>query len=137
MPPRQFSVQEANATLPFVERVVRDIVTDYAGWKDALEQYELAAAGATVASGEPEEAERLRLRVDELAARIEGFVEELATVGCTLKGFEEGLVDFPARLDNRDVVLCWRLGEPDVAHWHEINDGYAGRQSLVPELLEH
>lgn len=137
MPSRHFSAQEANATLPFVERVVRDIVTDYASWKDTLEQYELAVAGATVASGEPEEAERLRLLVDELAARIEGFVEELAAVGCTLKGFEEGLVDFPARLDNRDVVLCWRLGEPEVAHWHETNDGYAGRQSLVPELLEH
>lgn len=133
---RHFSVPDANATLPFVERVVRDVVGDYGRWKDALEQYELAAAGATVSSGEPEEAGRLRLRVDDLAARIEGFVEELNQVGCVLKGFEEGLVDFPARMDDREVYLCWRLGEPGVAHWHEANDGFTGRQVLVPALLE-
>ena len=136
MPPRHFTVPTANATLPFVERVVRDIVADYGRWKDALERYELAAAGATMATGEPADAERLRLEVDDLAARIEGFVAELNHVGCVLKGFEEGLVDFPATLDGREVCLCWRLGEAEVAHWHEVNDGFAGRQSLASATLE-
>lgn len=115
MPRRHFTVQEANATLPFVERVVRDIVSDYAEWKDALERYELAIAGATVQTGEPAEAERLRLHVDDLAERIEGFIAELEQVGCALREFETGVVSFPARLDDQDVALSWRLGEPEVA----------------------
>ena len=43
----------------------------------------------------------------------------------------EGLVDFPSRLDGRTVFLCWRLGEPEVLHWHELDAGFAGRQPLV------
>lgn len=112
---RYFTVPEANATLPFVERVVRDIVGDYGRWKDALERYELAVAGATAAGGEPPEATALRNEVDSLAARIEGFIAELEQVGCTLKGFEDGLVDFRARRDERDVVLRWRLGQTSVS----------------------
>lgn len=134
--PRYFSITEANATLPFVERVVRDIVQDYARWKDALERYELAVAGATADGGEPDDARELRHRVDDLAGRIETFIEELEQVGCVLKGFEEGLVDFRSRMDEREVFLCWKLGEPEVAHWHELHDGAAGRRALVPALKE-
>lgn len=115
MPRRHFTEQEANATLPFVERVVRDIVADYSAWKDALERYELAIAGATVQTGEPIEAARLRLHVDDLAERIEGFIAELEQVGCALKEFEDGVVNFPARVDDREVALSWRLGESSVA----------------------
>jgi hypothetical protein len=56
-------------------------------------------------------------------------------VGCIFKGFEGGLVDFHSQLQGRDVYLCWRLGEPDVGHWHEIESGFAGRQPLPPGLL--
>ena len=131
-----FTVPEANATLPFVERVVRDIVSDYGRWKDALERYELAAAGATAARGESPEAEALRREIDVLAERIEGFIAELEQVGCTLKGFEDGLVDFRSRRDDRDVFLCWKLGEPTVGHWHEVAEGFAGRQALEPAYSE-
>ncbi|MEX0979285.1 MAG: DUF2203 family protein, partial [Pirellulales bacterium] len=47
----------------------------------------------------------------------------------------EGLVDFPCRMDGRIVFLCWKLGEPEVTHWHELDSGYAGRQSLVAGSL--
>ena len=47
------------------------------------------------------------------------------------KGAVEGLVDFPAEMDGRIVYLCWKLGEPEVLHWHDLESGFAGRQSLV------
>ena len=107
---RDFTPEEATATLPYVERIVRDIVAAYGEWKDALERYELAVAGVTVATGESPEAEEMRCQVDALAARIEGLVQELTPVGCTVKGFDDGLVHFPSR----EGPLRWRLGEASV-----------------------
>ena len=41
-----------------------------------------------------------------------------------------GLIDFPAELDGEIVYLCWQFGEPEVAFWHRIEDGFAGRRPL-------
>jgi hypothetical protein len=132
---KYFSVAEANATLPYVRRIVEDIVTEYEAWKDAIYRYEVIAAGNTAESGESDEQIQLRGEVDEIAQRINAYINELASVGCVFKGFEGGLVDFHSQLHGRDVYLCWRLGEPDVSHWHEIESGFAGRQPLPPEFL--
>ena len=48
-----------------------------------------------------------------------------------LKDYFTGLIDFPCWMDDREVYLCWRLGEPEVAHWHELDAGFAGRQKLA------
>lgn len=132
---KHFSVAEANATLPYVRRIVEDIVEEYEQWKDAIYRYEVIAAGSTADSGESDEQIQLRTEVDEIAQRINGYINELTSVGCIFKGFEGGLVDFHSQLHGRDVYLCWRLGEPDVGHWHEIESGFAGRQPLPPDLL--
>jgi hypothetical protein len=132
---KYFSVAEANATLPYVRRIVEDIVAEYERWKDAIYRYEMIAAGSTAESGESDEQVRLRAEVDEIAQRINAYINELTSVGCIFKGFEGGLVDFHSQLHGRDIYLCWRLGEPDVGHWHEVESGFAGRQPLPPELL--
>jgi hypothetical protein len=63
--------------------------------------------------------------------RLQGYVEELRDLGVEPKGAIEGLVDFPAQIDGRLVYLCWKLGEPEVLYWHEIDAGFAGRQPLT------
>jgi hypothetical protein len=47
-----------------------------------------------------------------------------------IKDINTGLLDFPAIRDGREVYLCWKNGEGDIAYWHEIEDGFAGRQSI-------
>ncbi len=89
----------------------------------------------TTGDGETNEQQETRARVEGLAARIDGYTEELARVGCVFKGFDDGLVDFYAKRDGRDVFLCWKLGERAVEHWHELDAGFAGRQPLVPERI--
>jgi hypothetical protein len=75
------------------------------------------------------------LRRDEEIARlvgqIKGWVEEIQGHGCVCKGIEQGLVDFPCVLGAEVVFLCWQYGEPDVNHWHRIEDGFAGRRTLL------
>ncbi len=133
---KYFTVDEANATLPYVRRIVQDIVAEYTTWRDAIHRYEVLAAGSTSDEGETDEQVSLRAEVDAIAQRINRYIDELAAVGCIFKGFEGGLVDFHSRMDDRDVFLCWRLGEASVAHWHELDSGFAGRQPLRPELVK-
>jgi hypothetical protein len=131
---KYFTREEANRTLPLVRRIVQDIVTDYGSWKEALAGYEVAAAGQRPEKGESREAAESRRRVDEVAQRINGYIAELERIGCVLKGFDDGLVDFRSSLNGRDVWLCWKLGESEVAHWHELDQGYQGRRPLAPKL---
>ena len=63
---------------------------------------------------------------------IDRFEQELADLGIALKDRRLGLVDFPSELGGRQVWLCWRLGEPEVQFWHDLDAGFAGRQPLTP-----
>ena len=132
---KTFTVEQANRALPLVRKIVADIVAEHPRWKDLVSRYELAAAGARPEWGESEEQLALRREIDAVAQRINGFVDELAGVGCLLKGFEDGLVDFYGLQDGRLVFLCWRLGEEGVTHWHELDAGFTGRQPITSEFV--
>jgi hypothetical protein len=129
---RVFTLEEANRTLPYVRRVVADLVRDYRDWHDTLAAYELASARRrAMADGAPDdggEAVRLERRAAVLAKAIEGYLAEITAVGAEVKGFGEGLIDFPGEVDGRSVRWCWMLGEPAVEHWHDPESGFAGRQ---------
>jgi hypothetical protein len=65
-----------------------------------------------------------------------GLIDEVQEIGCELKDVRLGLVDFYALLDDRLVYLCWRLGEQGITHWHELNEGYGGRQPIDQSLFQ-
>jgi len=129
-----FTLAEANRTLPLVKRIVEDIMAVYPLWKDLVAQYELVAAKARPEWGESQEQLSLKAQVDAMAGKINEFLGELEQVGCEFKGFDEGLVDFHGRLAEREILWCWKFGEERIAHWHELDAGFAGRQPL-PEVL--
>jgi hypothetical protein len=62
--------------------------------------------------------------------KLRTFIEELRSLGVELKS-EDGLCDFRSKMDGREVYLCWRLGEPEVMYWHDLDAGFAGRQPLA------
>ena len=55
---------------------------------------------------------------------------EMDEIGVQVKDLEKGLLDFPAVMDGRDVLLCWKLGEKEIGYWHTPEDGFAGRRPL-------
>ncbi len=124
---RIFSVEEANALLPTVRRVVADIARVHNNLLEHREAAERAAAGAELGGGYMENGDlyvAILLKINECAARLEAW-------GVQLKDYGRGLVDFPAMRDGRVVLLCWELGEGDqIEWWHEVEAGYAGRQRL-------
>ncbi|MEP6858731.1 MAG: DUF2203 domain-containing protein [Gemmatimonadales bacterium] len=131
---RIFTIEEANRTLPLVGRIVDDLVRDHRLWEDKVREFELATVGSS-----PEHpdaiAELLQTEAQRLAREIEGYIAELNALGVIVKGMDTGLVDFRGQIDGRDVYYCWKLGEPSVMYWHEIDAGFVGRQRLHPLAL--
>jgi hypothetical protein len=131
--PRQFSLREANRTLPLVRRILTDIVESYPALQERLEAiYEEGSRPHTRESRA--RIRHLRHEIDAQTERINGFIRELSQIGCEFKGFEPGLVDFPARYQERPILLCWKLGEPAIEFWHDTESGYAGRQPISAEM---
>lgn len=138
-PKQFFTVEQANKMLPLVRPIVADVVRQWELVHD-LEQ-RLAAvtrkhpAKAGQAAGLDDYDEELAQSQAELEAErqsLMGYVGELQELGVQLKGWD-GLCDFPSLRDGREILLCWRLGEPEVAHWHDLKSGFAGRQPLHPQ----
>ena len=134
MPHKLFTLAEANRTLPLVRRVVQDIMSVYPEWKDLVSRYELVASQARPEWGESKEQVDLKTQIDAVAGKINRYLGELEQIGCEFKGFDEGLVDFHGRLDEREILWCWKCGEDRITHWHELDSGFGGRQPL-PEVL--
>jgi hypothetical protein len=130
----QFTVERANRTLPLVRRIVEDVVRQHRIWREKILELDLVASAAR--AEEPRErAEELEREAQVLAREIDGFQQELERLGIQLKDRRLGLVDFPGEMNGRNILLCWRLGEPEVQFWHELDAGYAGRQPLSPSLV--
>ena len=120
-----FSAAEANRSLVLVRRIVADIVRAYRKLRELHENYQRLDQ-----QGEIFEAEEVRQEYVVNTDQLSELREELEGVGCELKDFEMGLVDFPSIRDGREVYLCWNLGEQQVTHWHEVSAGFAGRKPL-------
>lgn len=125
MSTRYFSLDEARATLPQVKALMEQVQSARREIlrvrPDALPAIEKAAAnGGNKAAGE----------LSMQAMRLEQGVKNILALGVTVKDIDTGLVDFLGLRNGREVYLCWRYGEDDLAFWHELNTGFAGRHPL-------
>jgi len=127
----QFTVEQATQTLPLVRRIVEDIVVSVSRWQERVREFDLVSASVTTTTPDPRATE-LERETTALAAEVDRYVAELTALGIEMKDYAMGLVDFPSERDGRPVYLCWRLGEPSVLYWHEVDAGYSGRHPLDP-----
>ena len=123
--PKYFSVEEANEAL----KVIRPLMDEI----QAIRQEILArrpevwpVVERSAGNGGSQTASQL---VQEFE-RLDALVHQVQDTGALFKDINLGLLDFPALKDGHEVYLCWKYGEHDIAFWHEIEAGYAGRQSI-------
>ena len=131
----RFTREDANAALGEIRPLVEELVA-HRSEQRRLEavRLELAVkiagnggaidAKAVAAAEEAEHAERVGI------ARC---VNAIHMHGAIVKDVDEGLVDFPASRGGEEILLCWRLGEDEVAYWHGLEEGFAGRKQIDPE----
>lgn len=136
---RIFTVEQANNTLPLVRRIVEDVVREHRRWQEKILELELVSSTAAAAavgaersapSSSDERVAAIERDAMAIARDIDTFERELEELGIVLKDRRLGLIDFPGEIGGRTVWLCWRLGEPAVQYWHDLDAGYAGRQPL-------
>lgn len=125
---RLFDVEEADRMLPLVRSIVRGMIEDWETRRNALGRLDALPSDRRDDDREP--ARSLNAEIDALTEKLVEAAEELSDLGVEFKGIEEGLVDFPARLDGELVYLCWKYGEDRVRWWHPVDAGYAGRRPL-------
>ena len=73
---------------------------------------------------------KLREQIQWLSEAISYHITEIETVGCLMKDFSNGLIDFPALQNGREVYFCWKFGEDRVSHWHEVDSGFDDRKNI-------
>jgi hypothetical protein len=133
--PRLWTVEEANARLPAIQELLPQLrawvvrlgaIHDQTEWMAKFWGRELEAPD------NPHHAlqETLQEEWNRLTDRLEGIVHSLHDEGIEIKDLDNGLVDFQAKRDGDVVYLCWRDGEPIVAHWHPLDGGYRNRRRL-------
>ncbi|PYV54501.1 MAG: DUF2203 domain-containing protein [Acidobacteria bacterium] len=68
--------------------------------------------------------------------RVKDAIAEIDSIGVQVKDLDIGLLDFPCEVDGRTVLLCWKLGEKSITHWHGVNEGYAGRKPIDERIAK-
>ena len=128
--PRLFTVDEANALLPTLRPLLEKVLENIRRLKSRSER---VIVDGNLDPDAPNLMDDLRRdgEIEKLVTEIKLSVDEIHGYGCTCKGVEQGLIDFPCMLGSEVVFLCWQLGEPKVAFWHRVEDGFAGRKNLL------
>jgi hypothetical protein len=121
-PRRRFTLEQANKALPLVRRVVSDIV-------QARERATQLQSQLEASTGKQHD--QVQIQLDGTIDRLHIYLDELTEIGCELKDFQIGLVDFIGRHQGREIYLCWKLGEETIAYFHELSAGFAGRMPVT------
>jgi hypothetical protein len=129
---RHFNPEEANAELEHVRPLVEELVARRREHAAALERQEELEQKIRGNGGgiPPAELAAATAEVDGIARRLAHLVDEITSHGAQVKDLDTGLIDFPALHAGETVLLCWQLGEDEIAWWHRVDDGFAGRQPL-------
>jgi len=128
-PDRVFRVEEANAIIPRLQILMERLQRGALRLQE--EMHSLARDTGTEPSKlSTDELIRRRPAARALVEELDATVGEIQECGAHLKDIRLGLIDFPAERDGEVIYLCWQFGEPEVAFWHRVEEGFAGRQPL-------
>ena len=126
-----FSPEKANALIPVLAPLIEELWTKRRELAIKLLEQDPALrnvrgrAGASTAERRGESR-----RTTELKAEVVRTINRIEAYGCVMKDIDLGLLDFPALRDGRPVFLCWKAGEPTIAHWHGTDESFVDRKPL-------
>ncbi len=130
---KTFTLEEAQSLLPVVESLLKRAMDGKqsaeqvdSGLSDLARRIYLSG-GMKVDVGR---VAKMRTEMEDHLQRARESIAEIDSIGVQVKDLEQGLIDFPCRVDDQVVLLCWRMGESAIEHWHTVESGYQGRQPL-------
>ena len=126
LPRKFFTIEQANRSLVLVSRVVCDIVAHFdrlLELQDAMDRAERTHARQSFI--------RVQEDIRSTFGRLQRCRQEIEDMGATLKDWGKGIVHFPCIAHGREIYLCWRFNEPQIAFWHEIGSCLADRRPIL------
>lgn len=128
-----YTVDEAERTLPLVQRIIRDIQANFAEHEKRLLERKKLPLSPPQGSTAEERAFKLENEMEHFEQEVVRFQRELEVLGVQLKDYRLGLLDFFSRYEGKIVLLCWKADEGDsLKFWHGLHDGFPGRQPITP-----
>jgi hypothetical protein len=133
MPPRYFTLEEANRTVDELRPVVEEMVEHHGRFTAAQQRRgDLAEqAGANGGDLTPSDFAEVERELEAEARELATCVERIQAAGALVKDLDRGLLDFPALRDGEEILLCWHLGEDEIEYYHGPEEGFAGRKPLL------
>jgi len=128
---KTFTLDEAQSLLPVLEALLKRALDG----KQAAEEVESRLTDLSrriyLSGGmrvDITSVARERAEMESHLARVKESIAEIDSIGVQVKDLENGLLDFPFKLEDEVVLLCWKMGEPAIEHWHTMEAGFRGRQ---------
>jgi hypothetical protein len=130
---RTFTLEEAQSLLPVLESLLKRAIEGKRSAEEVESGLSELARRIYLSGGMRVDASKvagLRAKMDAHLQRVRESIAEIDSIGVQVKDLETGLLDFPYRLDDQVVLLCWRMGEPAIEHWHTTDTGFKDRQPV-------
>lgn len=137
---RYFTLPEAQRALPEVERHLREALFHKTESQKAQEHMDRTTDHVRSSGGarvNPGEVLATRARRDTSISALKEALDEIHEAGALVKDLDIGLLDFMTRYRDRDVCLCWKLGEDQIRFWHGTDEGFRGRKPIDQEFLQN
>jgi len=139
MADRTFTLEEAQSLLPVLESLLRTSIDG----KKLIEEVdaELQAVGHRVFLNGGTfvnivHLARRKAEREKTIQRVKDTLAEIDATGVQVKDLDIGLLDFPCKVEGRTVLLCWKLGEKGITHWHSTSEGFAGRKPIDERIAK-
>ncbi len=131
---RYFTAEEANALLPELRVILEHLQAQRRDLEERQQVLEAIRQQAGLNGYQLGGVDFLRLKreAEFILEKYNTAIEKIETLGCLLKDLHLGLIDFPSLREGREVFLCWKRDEAEVAHWHGLTEGFASRKPIHP-----
>lgn len=130
---KTFTLEEAQSMLPLIQKLLKRALEERAKAGALQEQLQELAKQIAISGGMLLDVQKLTGRREAIQQHVHQAresLEELDAIGVQIKDIESGLLDFPCRLEGEVVLLCWRMGEDSITHWHTVEAGFRGRRPI-------
>ncbi len=134
-----FTLREAQRLLPKISDLLRDAMAARTEATEAEREVRASTERIILMGGilmDRAAARGSKSRLEAAAARLRSSVEQIQELGCVVKDLETGLIDFPTTYRGQEVLLCWKMGEPEIQFWHGVDEGFAGRKAIDQDFRE-
>jgi hypothetical protein len=139
MADRSFTLEEAQSLLPVLESLLRTAIDGKKLIEAVDTELQELAHRVFLAGGllvNIIQVARRKAEREKTIQRVKDAVAEIGATGVQVKDLDIGLLDFPCKVEGRTVLLCWKLGEKGIAHWHGTSEGFAGRKPIDEKIAK-